>query len=308
MLRPFAAFPFHPLVLVGSSLGSESDAVVRAAVALARATGGRVHAVHAVEPPPRLVPGGGLGFGLLAGDMTGDAAASLREQLRRAGAREEEIAGAEAEAGAAPDVLARAAERVSAAAVVVGAVAADSLPIRRLGSTPIRLLREGRLPVLVVKGEPRLPPRSVLAPLDLSLLSGDSLRCGLALLAAAGGERQPAVVAVHVTDRAPDAEPPRLELEQFVGEASAGYTGPVETVVRRGDPLGEILGIAEARLPDLVLLGTHGRSGLRRLRLGSVAEAVVRQAPLSVLVVPPAAALAGAVAEAVLAGTTEEAG
>jgi nucleotide-binding universal stress UspA family protein len=303
MMQPFAAFPRHPLLLVGSSLGDESDAVVRAAVALARAAGGRVHAVHALEPPPRIVPGGGLGFGLLAAGRADEIGARLREQLRRAGARAEEVNGVEVHSGGAPDVLAQAAERVGAAAVIVGGAAANALPMQRLGSTPMRLLREGRWPVLVVKGELRVPPRTVLAPVDLSLLAGDSLRCGLALLAAAGGEPAPRLVAIHVSDRTGEDRVAAAELAQFVGEGTAGWSGAVETIARRGDPRAEILAAAEARLPDLVLLGTHGRSGWQRLRLGSVAEAVVRDAPVSVLVVPPMASLAGALAEAVLAET-----
>jgi hypothetical protein len=45
---------------------------------------------------------------------------------------------------------------------------------------------------------------------------------------------------------------------------------------------------------DLVLLGTHGRSGFQRLLIGSVAESVMRHSHGSLLVVPPAAARHGA--------------
>jgi nucleotide-binding universal stress UspA family protein len=118
-----------------------------------------------------------------------------------------------------------------------------------------------------------------------------------------GGARPPALVAVHVAERPAAGTPAQAELEQFVAEGTADYAGPVEALSRSGDAVAEILAAADAKAPDLVLLGTHGRSGWRRMRLGSVAEALVRDAPISVLVVPPAAALAGAVAEAVLAGT-----
>ncbi len=58
----------------------------------------------------------------------------------------------------------------------------------------------------------------------------------------------------------------------------------------------EILGRCEEVAPDLVLLGTHGRSGFERLLVGSVAESVMRHAQSSVLIVPPEAA-AGAAAQ-----------
>jgi nucleotide-binding universal stress UspA family protein len=51
-----------------------------------------------------------------------------------------------------------------------------------------------------------------------------------------------------------------------------------------GDPAGEIVRIATDEKAELIVLGTHGRTGLTRLLMGSVAEAVVRRAPCPVLV------------------------
>lgn len=62
---------------------------------------------------------------------------------------------------------------------------------------------------------------------------------------------------------------------------------PVDVLVNEGDAAGEIL--AESRPGDLVVVGTHGRSGVEHLVLGSVAEKVVRTATRPVLTVPPAA-------------------
>jgi nucleotide-binding universal stress UspA family protein len=62
---------------------------------------------------------------------------------------------------------------------------------------------------------------------------------------------------------------------------------PVETAARVGEDVAEaICAEADERGVDLVAVATHGRSGLRRLVLGSVAEAVLRQARVPVLVVP----------------------
>lgn len=60
----------------------------------------------------------------------------------------------------------------------------------------------------------------------------------------------------------------------------------------RGDAAGEILRFAGDANADLIVLGTHGRGGLGRLLMGSVAEAVMRRAPCPVVTVkapPPAA-------------------
>jgi nucleotide-binding universal stress UspA family protein len=59
----------------------------------------------------------------------------------------------------------------------------------------------------------------------------------------------------------------------------------VRHVLLEGDPATEILTCAAASRADLIVLGTHGRTGLERLLMGSVAEKVLRGAPCSVLVV-----------------------
>jgi nucleotide-binding universal stress UspA family protein len=52
-----------------------------------------------------------------------------------------------------------------------------------------------------------------------------------------------------------------------------------------GDPAAEIVRLAETEGADMIVMGTHGRTGLRRLLMGSVAEAVVRRAACPVLTV-----------------------
>jgi nucleotide-binding universal stress UspA family protein len=73
---------------------------------------------------------------------------------------------------------------------------------------------------------------------------------------------------------------------------AAGLTG--ERVVLYGVPFQEIVETAKARQVDIIVMGTHGRTGLMHVLLGSVAEKVVRLAPCSVLVVRPLANAPGA--------------
>jgi len=56
-----------------------------------------------------------------------------------------------------------------------------------------------------------------------------------------------------------------------------------------GDPAGEIVRIAAEEGAELIVIGTHGRSGMTRMLMGSVAEAVVRRAACAVLVYRAAA-------------------
>jgi len=51
-----------------------------------------------------------------------------------------------------------------------------------------------------------------------------------------------------------------------------------------GDPAGEIVRIAGEEKAEMIVMGTHGRTGMTRLLMGSVAEGVVRRAPCPVLV------------------------
>jgi len=59
----------------------------------------------------------------------------------------------------------------------------------------------------------------------------------------------------------------------------------VHHVLLDGDPAAEIVGYAKEAGIDLIVMGTHGRTGVERLLMGSVAEKVLRDASCSVLVV-----------------------
>lgn len=65
----------------------------------------------------------------------------------------------------------------------------------------------------------------------------------------------------------------------------AARSVPVTTVVTEGEPCEEILRVAQLQRVDLIALGTHGRGGVPRLVLGSVAEGVLRRATVPVLIV-----------------------
>ena len=63
-----------------------------------------------------------------------------------------------------------------------------------------------------------------------------------------------------------------------------------------GAPVTEILRTARLKDADVIVMGTHGRTGLTRMVMGSVTEQVLRRAPCPVLTVRPAEVLAEAVA------------
>ena len=89
---------------------------------------------------------------------------------------------------------------------------------------------------------------------------------------------------------ASELEASRLAAEKLVGEVASrlrkvGIT--CETVIRDGDPATLIKEVAAEQNADLIAMATHGRTGIGRTLLGSVADDVIRNTHLPVLVVRP---------------------
>jgi nucleotide-binding universal stress UspA family protein len=74
------------------------------------------------------------------------------------------------------------------------------------------------------------------------------------------------------------------QLDALVQEVKSRQPG-VHAVLREGPTVDEILNVARETSADLIVIGTHGRTGLPHVVLGSVAERVVRRAPCPVLTV-----------------------
>ena len=100
--------------------------------------------------------------------------------------------------------------------------------------------------------------------------------------------REPPVTLLEAPFSSPPVwpeEPPPPELEAWRAEAERLRGAPVDAVLL-GQPVAPaITAFARERGVDLIVLASHGRTGLARVVLGSVAEEVVRTAPCPVLVV-----------------------
>ncbi|THE66516.1 universal stress protein [Salinadaptatus halalkaliphilus] len=89
-------------------------------------------------------------------------------------------------------------------------------------------------------------------------------------------------------ERVPNAEKARERGEEILEEAtdvSDEYDAEIDTAVRLGTPDHEIVAYAEDEAVETIVMGSHGREGIERVLLGSVAENVVQRAPVSVMVV-----------------------
>jgi nucleotide-binding universal stress UspA family protein len=133
----------------------------------------------------------------------------------------------------------------------------------------------------------------VLVPVDFSETSQKVLDLAKEMGTKLGAE----VVLLHVfeppTVMYPDMSPALIQsfydevlpAARRALEDLAARSGGLRTLLREGSPGPEIVSAAEQVSPKLIVLGTHGRRGIRRLVLGSVAEYVLRRATVPVLTV-----------------------
>ncbi len=146
----------------------------------------------------------------------------------------------------------------------------------------------------------KLPYRRILWPTDFSVLAKPAFSQAIALASTAGAE----LVLLHVLPLPALYAVPEIpgavwiplqrktraaaqqRLRQLQDEAK-GSNLRVHTVLAEGVPFLQILRAAKRLRCDLIVLATHGRTGLAHALMGSVAENVIRRAPCPVLTVRP---------------------
>ncbi len=172
-----------------------------------------------------------------------------------------------------------------------------------LGSTGERVMRKAPVPVLVSKQPLSINAKRFLVPTDFSPGASKAAEDALALATRFGAH----VWFLHVLDPTPlyaysDEAPisPALPIpplmpedieedwEYFLSPLSLGEIA-WEKRTQEGRPANKILEYAQAINADVIVMGTHGRSGLTHMLLGSVAEEVTRGAASPVLTIRPEA-------------------
>ena len=192
------------------------------------------------------------------------------------------------------------AERAGADLIVTGSRGQTGLKRIYLGSTTAHLVREATCPVLTVHRESigqHRPIRQILVPTDYSQDAELALREAARLLGpASAGARVVILHVYHLPMVYPWSQPPpshgRSELvhetqrhleEMAAPLRAAGFE--VQVVAQEGHPADVIDAEAIRVGADLIAMGTHGRTGLKRLLFGSVAERILPSAPCPVLTV-----------------------
>lgn len=213
----------------------------------------------------------------------------LQEQVARQGGKDVECRTLPGPADAAIVTLA---EDVAADLIVVGATERGAISRAVLGTTAGRVIRTASAPVLINRNADRRELRRVLLTTDLSELSGRMYQVGIRLASTLGAahEELRALLVVDEDTIGPEnlAGIEQNDLTPFLArwEPDDLQSRPR---VRTGDAATEILAEGEEWPADLIVVGTHGRGGLSRMLIGSVAEEVARRASCDVLVIPAAA-------------------
>ncbi|MFH1638708.1 MAG: universal stress protein [Chloroflexota bacterium] len=144
--------------------------------------------------------------------------------------------------------------------------------------------------------------KKILVPLDGSEFSECSLEHVRAITR---GDHVPEVILLRVIEPAPEFYLGRkmggdfqskvteiivTEAKDYLSKTADGLKKDgitIRTVVIQGKPAEEILDYAAKNQVDLIIMTTHGRSGVSRFAFGSVAEKVIRSSPLPVLSISP---------------------
>lgn len=275
-------------LLMATDLSARSDRAFDRAVKLAQAHKAELHVVHVVDEalPARI-----------AEAQKEAAAENIREHL---GSLSKDIAAtirADVRTGKGSASIVRYAKEVGAELIVLGLHDASHESIFR-GTTSEKIIRKGELPVLVVSERARKNYRRILAAIDFSIHSRHALKCALDLVPNAElhlvhayevpfsgfmfGADTSARVKKEMEKRVKDMVRDEMKTSLTALDLDASKLKPT---LRRGNVTQVLRKEVASVKPDLLVLGTHGRTGIAHAFLGSVAENMLENPPCDILAV-----------------------
>jgi nucleotide-binding universal stress UspA family protein len=292
-------------ILYATDLSSTSEPAWDEAQRLGRLFNAEILLLHVVAPPVVLPVEGYFppdlygeviqdarraaekGFDRLLGSVAGS---GLKVRLRL-------------EAGPVATRILEVASQEAADLLVVGTHGRTGLQRAMLGSIADRMVRQATCPVLTVRPRPESRPRREIRRIcyatDFSPTARAAWPWVVAIASAAGAEVDLVrVTFAPVADRHMPAEAigrmaqllqeqGQIEVERFL-ERSTLPRERIHVRLSPGVPGEQIVHQAQERAADLIVMGTHGWSGVVRWMLGSVAHYVIQTAPCPVLTIAPA--------------------
>ncbi len=282
----------HPRrLLLASDLSPRGDRALERAAQLAAQWGAELHVLNVVEN--ELLPEPYLRREVAMRER--EAAALIAPLAERAGIGTR----VHVAVGGAASAVIDTSRSKRADLIVMAPAAYEAVATVVLGSTVERVLRHADQPVLVVKRRAAGPYRSILVAVDLSETSALALRRALELFPSAR------FTVIHAFETpfsgfmaAASLEPEmrdarQTQLAELIERAAArlgkrGAKPPrIDAAIESGRPDEAIGRRLAAEQPDLVVLGTHGLTGVRRAVIGSTCERLIETLACDVLAVRP---------------------
>jgi len=278
-------------VLAGTDLEPSSDSAVESAIRLGDAAGAEVHIAYVSPDPPR---SGSPAHAPEAGSVV----TTFRERLGLSGRNARFHVKSGDPATALSDLM----DEISADVIVIGrhrqrrAQQSDG----SIGSTAYDVVTRTLAPCLITSHSIEVPIRKAVVAVDTSETARGALLVALSWTSALRQSKPNApgttLTALHVETGNPlspsDAHRKRTVdheldiLKRGAGSwAGVSFTGATET---SDNPVRAIIDFADDQKADLIVLGTRGLAAIELSGLGSVSAAVMNEANLPVLLVPPA--------------------
>jgi universal stress protein E len=281
-------------ILAATDFSARSDRALRKAGLLAQAMGAELTVLHVVDDdqPQDVIENEGR-------EAERVLAAQVRAMAEMSAARSRPMV----VAGNPFDGILRSAASIGADLIVMGAHRKQFLRDIFIGTTIERVIRTGPYPALMVNKELPGPYRNALAAVDIAEPSANAVRAATSLGLADErtvtflhaffplGKRKMTVAGVNQASIdeyvANERRNATDELNAFLTE-NGFRPASLSLRVEEGEPFEVISRAVEARGHDLLILGTHGRTGLLKVLLGSVTEEALRRLDIDILAVPPA--------------------
>lgn len=279
-------------ILVGTDLSARSDRALARAVELAKSHAARLIVLHVLDED-------------LPASVQAGVSAAAQEEIEGCLGQTGDLTGLDIQINVVPgmgyhDILEHA-YAGNADLIVMGVHRNESGKKSISGTTMERVIRKGKLPVLVVPDRVKGPYRKVLIGVDFSVFSRVALRNAVSVAPSAafyavhafqvpfegfqpGETMRQTIRNEHERDLAAMIEE---ELDALIGSTVNGRQNDVslQKIVQHGEVPAVLRAEVERLQPDLMVLGTHGRVGLAHAFLGSVADDFLNLPPCDVLVV-----------------------
>lgn len=280
-------------ILAATDFSTRSNRALRQAGLLAGSDGAQLTVVHVVDDDQPIE---------LVRMETREAERLLVEQLSSMDELKDVQARPLVVTGDPFDGILRAAAEAGVDLIVMGSHRKQLLLDVFVGTTIERVIRKGAFPVLMVNNEAQRKYENVMVPVDLSDASAHAIRVAIST-GLIGGDRATLLHAFVALAKgkmfiagseqnridsyvASESRQAREELTAFLKTKNLGTQWPLR--IEEGTPMEIITRAVSEIRPDLLVMGTHGRSAVLKALIGSVTEEALRTLSVDILAVPPA--------------------